>query len=145
MAQGVVGRFEEVRILVGTDIQPIDEVATSMLQFGERYTRRIFTDHEIECCGENPIAAATGLAARFAAKEAVLKILDSTSSVPPWTSIEVQREARGAPKIVLRFEAADLAHNQGIENISLSLSHGGGIACAVVVAQMAEVSPGALT
>jgi holo-[acyl-carrier protein] synthase len=128
-----------VKILVGTDVQPIDEVAASMTQFGERYTRRLFTDHEIECCGENPVTAAPGLAARFAAKEAVLKILDSTSRVPPWKSIEVQRESRGAPKIVLRFEAADLAHEQGIENISLSLSHGGGIASAVVVAQVAEL------
>jgi holo-[acyl-carrier protein] synthase len=116
-----------------------------MTQFGERYTRRLFTDHEIECCGDNPVTAAPGLAARFAAKEAVLKILDSTSSVPSWKSIEVHRDARGAPRIVLRCEAADLAHHQGIENISLSLSHGGGIASAVVVAQVDEYRSEALS
>jgi holo-[acyl-carrier protein] synthase len=127
-----------VRILVGTDVQPIDEVEASMAQFGERYTRRLFTDHEIVCCGENPVTAAAGFAARFAAKEAVLKILDSTATVPSWKSIEVQREGRGAPRIVLSNEAADLAYDQGIENISLSLSHGGGIATAVVVAQAGE-------
>lgn len=138
-------RLEKVKILVGTDVQAIDEVARSMTQFGERYTRRLFTDHEIECCGENPVTAAPGLAARFAAKEAVLKILDSTATVPTWKSIEVQRGARGVPKIVLRFEAADLARDQDIENISLSLSHGGGIASAVVVAQVAESGPEALS
>lgn len=132
-----------MRILVGTDVQPIDEVEASMAQFGERYTRRLFTDHEILCCGENPVTAAAGFAARFAAKEAVLKILDSSATVPPWKSIEVQREGRGAPRIVLNNEAADLANEQGIENIALSLSHGGGIATAVVVAQACDQGFGA--
>lgn len=127
-----------MRILVGNDVQPIDEVAASMTEFGERYTRLLFTDHEIECCGKNPITAAQGLAARFAAKEAMLKILDSELPAPPWKSIEVHRDAQGRPKIVLRREAAYQARHQGIEHISLSLSHGGGIATAVIVAQVAE-------
>jgi holo-[acyl-carrier protein] synthase len=127
-----------MKILVGTDVQPIDEVSASIDEFGSRYTRKIFTEHEMECCGSHPAAAAQGLAVRFAAKEAVLKILDTTRSVPPWKSIEVRRTSGGRPEIHLRDEAAQLAHDQGISGISLSLSHGAGIANAVVVAQVDE-------
>ena len=127
-----------MQILVGTDVQPIEEVETSMRRFGVRYTRRLFTDIELESCGENPLTAASGLAGRFAAKEAVLKILDSQDTVPSWRSIEVQRAKVGRPEIVLRGEAAELARRQGIREMSLSLSHGGGVAFATVVARVAR-------
>jgi holo-[acyl-carrier protein] synthase len=128
-----------VKVLVGIDIQPIEEVEDSLRTFGARYRRLLFTDHELESCGDGP-AAASSLAARFAAKEAVLKILDTGESVPSWRSIEVQRTASGRPEIVLHGVAADLAHRQGIENISVSLSHAGGIASAAVVAPAADRS-----
>lgn len=87
-----------MQILVGIDVQPIEEVEPSMRQFGVRYAHRLFTDVELESCGENPVTAASGLAGRFAAKEAVLKILDSQDTVPPWKSIEVQHaKGGGAP------------------------------------------------
>lgn len=127
-----------MQVLVGIDVQPIDEVEASMKEFGARYTRRLFTDLELDDCGENPLTVASGLAARFAAKEAVLKILDTREIIPSWRAIEVQRCSGGRPKIVLSGEAAELAHRQGVEKMSLSLSHGGGIATAVVVAQVAE-------
>lgn len=127
-----------MKILVGIDVQPIVEVEASIKEFGDRYTQRLFTDHELESCGENPLTAASGLAGRFAAKEAVLKILDVRESVPPWTTIEVHRTKGTRPEIVLRGIAAEIARHQGVKQISLSLSHGGGIATAAVVAQIAE-------
>jgi holo-[acyl-carrier protein] synthase len=127
-----------MKILVGADVQSIDEVSASIDEFGSRYTRKIFTEHEMACCGANSATAAQGLAVRFAAKEAVLKILDTTRGVPPWKSIEVRRAPGGRPEIHLQDEAAQLAHDQGISGISLSLSHGAGIANAVVVAQLDE-------
>lgn len=127
-----------VRVLVGTDVQPIDEVAASIREFGPRYTHRLFTDHELESCGENPITAASGLAARFAAKEAVLKILESPDSVPSWRSIEVRRGAGGRPELALDLETASRARRQGITHMSVSLSHGGGVATATVVAQVSR-------
>jgi len=127
-----------VKILVGIDVQPIVEVEASIREFGDRYTKRLFTDHELESCGDNPLTAASGLAGRFAAKEAVLKILDADESVPPWKTIEVHRTKGTRPVIVLRGLAAEIARRQGVKQISLSLSHGGGIATAAVVAQVAE-------
>lgn len=127
-----------MKILVGIDVQPIDEVEASIREFGARYSHRLFTDHELESCAKNPLTAACGLAARFAAKEAVLKILDTRETVPSWKTIEVRRTEGGRPEIVLCGEASELARRQGVEQMSLSLSHGGGIATAVVVAQVAE-------
>jgi len=127
-----------VSIVIGIDIQPIDEVESSVREFGSRYTRRLFTDQEVDSCGNTPLAAASGLAARFAAKEAVLKILDTSVSVPSWKDIEVMRTPGGRPEIILRGEAAKLALSQGVSKISLSLSHGGGVATAAVVAQISD-------
>jgi len=125
-----------VSIHVGIDVQPIAEVEASLREFGARYTHRLFTDDEIAYCGDGP-AAASSLAGRFAAKEAVLKILDLDEIVPRWRSIEVRRSNGGRPVVALHGEAADLARSQGIHDLSLSISHGGGIASAVVIAQVA--------
>jgi holo-[acyl-carrier protein] synthase len=121
------------RVVVGIDIQPIDEVEASLKKFGSRYRHLLFTDSELEDCGDN-LATASRLAARFAAKEAVLKILNVGESVPSWRSIEVQRTNDGRPEIVLHDEAAALARRGGLGDLSVSLSHAGGIATAAVVA-----------
>jgi holo-[acyl-carrier protein] synthase len=120
-------------VLVGIDIQPIDEVEASLRTFGARYRTLLFTDHELESCA-NHFGTASGLAARFAAKEAVLKILDIRGTVPSWRSIEVRRTASGRPEILLHDAAADLARQQGVENIAVSLSHTDAFAIATVVA-----------
>jgi holo-[acyl-carrier protein] synthase len=124
---------EQAKVLVGVDIQPIDEVEDSLREFGSRYRHLLFTDDELACCGHNA-ATASSLAARFAAKEAVMKILDTREVVPPWRSIEVRRARGRRPEIQLHGVAAELARRQGIHDISVSLSHGGGVAMAAVVA-----------
>jgi holo-[acyl-carrier protein] synthase len=128
-----------MNVLIGIDIQPIDQVEDSLRIFGSRYRHLLFTDGELESCGDN-LATASSLAARFAAKEAVLKILDTQETMPPWRSIEVKRSPRGRPEIVLHGVAANLARQQGIGDISVSLSHGGGIATAAVVAPVSDKS-----
>jgi holo-[acyl-carrier protein] synthase len=127
------------RSLVGTDFQPIDEIEQSLQTFGDRYRRRLFTDHELECCGDGP-RTVSRLAERFAAKEAVMKILEAGKLVPTWKSIEVRCSASGRPEIVLYDGAAALAQSQGVHSLSLSLSHAGGIAVATVVATLAPDS-----
>lgn len=124
------------KVLVGTDIQPISEIAESIDRFGSRYLRRLFTNHEIASCG----GSAPGLTARFAAKEATIKVLRPTSLIPRWRSIEVCRQPGGWVEIVLHAEAAELARQQHIGELSVSLSHGGDIGTATVIA-MAGNSP----
>lgn len=119
---------------VGTDLVPVSVVADSIARFGDRYMRRIFTDHEIETCSGEPGVVASRLAARFAAKEAMIKVLCPTDDRPDWRSIEVQRDEFGRCTINLQGKAAHLARRAGIERLAVSLCHEGPTAVAVVIA-----------
>lgn len=120
---------------LGMDIQSIDEIAASLSEFGSRYTRRLFTSGEIKLCQRNTAAQARCYAERFAAKEAVLKLLNVRALIPPWKDIEVLVESSGRLVILLHGVAADLAHQRGIQRISLDISHARGSVIAVVVAR----------
>jgi holo-[acyl-carrier protein] synthase len=126
-----------VTILIGADIQEIDEVRESIETYGDRYVRRVYTDYEIDDCCKNAKGAASALASRFAAKEAVFKILTESDVVATWQDIEVRRLESGQPVVALRGAAATLAARQGITTMSLSLSQNGAMATAVVVAESA--------
>lgn len=115
---------------VGIDVAMVADVAHALDQFGDRYTNRLFTDHELASCPPGPTRAA-GLAARFAAKEATLKVLRARSA--PWHEIEVRRDPEGWVELALTGEAARLAAAAGIGELAVSLAHEGPIATAVVV------------
>jgi holo-[acyl-carrier protein] synthase len=122
-------------------MQEIEEVRTSMETFGDRYVRRVYTDIEIDDCCKVATDAPSALASRFAAKEAVFKVLNDGDTAAMWQQIEVRLE-RGHPVLVLRGDAAALAAQQGITTMALSLSHSDTTAAAVVVA---ESTKGAVT
>jgi holo-[acyl-carrier protein] synthase len=124
---------------VGVDLARIDEVASSISRFGDRYLKRIFTPHELECCQGEPTAAAAGLAARFAAKEATIKVLRVQGAQPDWRSMEVWRDQTGFCEIRLTREAARLAAEESIQDMAVSLTHEGQMAAAVVVATCREM------
>ena len=67
---------------IGLDVQSIEEVQDSIAEFGDLYTQRVFTPHEIESSAGDSSTRASSLAGRFAAKEAVLKVLDIEDKVP---------------------------------------------------------------
>jgi holo-[acyl-carrier protein] synthase len=125
-----------VTVLVGTDIQAIDEVEESLKTFGDRYVRRIYTNQEIEDSSNHAGGLARALASRFAAKEAVFKILGDGELPATWKDVEVRRLESGFPMIVLHGVAADLAAKRGFTSIFLSLSQGSEVATAVVVAEL---------
>jgi holo-[acyl-carrier protein] synthase len=122
--------------LVGADIQDVEEVRQSLEIFGDRYVRRIYTDDEIDDCWGRANGVEEALASRFAAKEALFKILTSGNSWESWREVEVRCLKSGRPTITLRGTAAEQAGRQGIATISLSLSQSGGTASAVVVAEI---------
>jgi holo-[acyl-carrier protein] synthase len=122
---------------VGTDIESITDVAASLERFGARYANRLYTDAEIATCGGITAAAAPRLAARFAAKEAVLKLLDPADTIPGWRSIEIRNAPSGAPTVHLSGAAAELARERGIGPIALSMSHGAGVGLATAIALVA--------
>ena len=127
-------------VRVGMDVVTVEEVASSVARFGDRYVRRVYTPHEIECCRrpDDPSAAPApyaleSLAARFAAKEAVIKLLRPVEMQPDWRSIELHRMAGGWCEIRLSGRAAELAVEAGIDGLAVSVSHEADIAAAVVV------------
>ena len=124
-------------IRIGCDVHPIAEIAESIELFGERYLSRVFTP--VERAQTNAATALERLAGRFAAKEAVLKVLQvpSTAAVP-WHSIEVRTGRNGVPYVVLSGTARAMAQRQGISRVDISLSHDGGIAMAVAAAIPSE-------
>jgi holo-[acyl-carrier protein] synthase len=123
-------------VLVGADIQEICEVQKSVEIFGDRYVRRIYTDNEIRDCLGHAKGVGVALASRFAAKEAVFKILTAGNPWASWREVEVRQHESNRPTIALRGAAAQQAALQGIATISLSLSQSGGTATAVVVAEI---------
>jgi holo-[acyl-carrier protein] synthase len=120
-------------IRVGTDVVSVAEVADSIARFGERYLRRVFTEREVEDCGGIASTRADSLAARFAAKEAAIKVLQPHEHQPDWRTIEIRRAPHGACDLVLSGFAADLAARAAISQLAVSLSHERTIATAVVV------------
>jgi holo-[acyl-carrier protein] synthase len=123
----------DLEVRVGIDMAAVDDVRDSIERFGDRYLNHVFTPHELSCCGDEPVTRATALAARFAAKEATIKVLRPTDARPPWTSIEVHRESGGWCELRLSDAAARMADEQHMTDFAVSLTHEAGFAAAVVV------------
>ncbi len=121
-------------IRVGADVVSVHQVAESVESFGPRYLDRVYTEHELGSCRGAPAARAASLAARFAAKEATIKVLRPRGHQPDWRSVEVRRHSGGWCTLTLSGHAAVLAEQAGIADLSVSLTHEGDIAAAVVVA-----------
>jgi holo-[acyl-carrier protein] synthase len=133
-------RGESPAIRVGVDLVAVADVMESVERFGDRYVQRIFTSHEIACCRsdvgpQDPVLRYSfeSLAARFAAKEATLKVLRPVGPRPAWRSIEVFRSEGGWCEIRLRGRASALAELAGIDRWAVSLTHEAAMAAAVVV------------
>jgi len=107
--------------------------------FAGRFTGRdallaeIFTEAERAYCLKQP-SPWPHLAARFAAKEAVLKALRTgLAGAMGWQDIEVTRDPAGTPGLAITGATADVVRQQGIVTSSVSLSHTATHAIAVVV------------
>ncbi len=74
------------------------------------------------------------LAARFAAKEAIAKALGAPAGLN-WQHCTIAVDEAGAPSVVVQDTVADAARERGVETWHLSISHDGGLATAMVVAE----------
>ena len=123
-------------IRVGLDLVAVASVEDSLrAAHGDRYLERLFTEREVADCRTAAGIDPERLAARFAAKEATFKVLPAADPGVPWRDVEVRREASGRVHLELRGRAAELATEATIVDLSLSLTHEGGFAAAVVVAE----------
>ncbi len=117
---------------VGVDIIEIERVRRAADRGGERFLRRVFSESETRYCMSRKDPA-RHLAARFAAKESVIKAL----RVPPglgwlWRDIEVTRPG-GPPSVRLSGRALERSRALGVSTCHLSMSHSDMHAVAIVV------------
>ncbi|SDF89453.1 holo-[acyl-carrier protein] synthase [Blastococcus aurantiacus] len=117
---------------IGIDVVPVERFAASLVRTpGLR--DRLFTSAEQHTPSGAP-RTAESLAARFAAKEALAKALGAPGDLR-WHDAEVIVGDRGRPHLEVRGSVAGRAAQLGVSGWHVSLSHDGGIASAVVVAE----------
>jgi holo-[acyl-carrier protein] synthase len=118
---------------IGTDIVEVGRIERESARLGPGFLGRLFTPGEIDYC-EQRHRRFESYAARFAAKEAFLKALGTGGRDGiSWQDIEVVRDARGRPELMLRGRAEALARERGVSKVFISLSHSRELAAAVAV------------
>lgn len=118
---------------LGTDLAEVDRIAHSLERFGDKFTTRLFTPAEIAYV-ERKANKAERYAARFAAKEAGMKAIGTGwAHGVKWHDFEVTNQASGAPTLVLRGKAAEIAQRLGARHVHLSLTHAQTLAMAIVI------------
>jgi holo-[acyl-carrier protein] synthase len=118
-----------MQIVVGVDLVHVPRIAGVMARSGATFLDRSFTPAELELCGGDPAR----LAGRWAAKEAALKALGRGIGELPMSDVETLAEPSGAPLLRLAGRAAAAATAAGWTQWSVSISHDGEYATAVVV------------
>ncbi|MEZ5306421.1 MAG: holo-ACP synthase [Pyrinomonadaceae bacterium] len=108
---------------IGTDIIEVYRIRET-IERTKRFATRVFTEAEREYCESKGAAAAQSYAARFAAKEALLKALKTgLRGEISWTDIEITNDELGAPEFRLKGKAAEMIDEMGATRIHLSISH----------------------
>lgn len=131
---GTVGRDLVGRVVVGvgTDLVDIDRVR-QVIARQPRFVDRVYTEAERSYCLRRRDPAER-FAARFAAKEAVLKALGTGLGGADFTDIEVVRRPSGQPTLLLTGRAASRAAELGIVDWLITISHSDHLAQAFVAA-----------
>jgi holo-[acyl-carrier protein] synthase len=107
----------------GVDMVECKRLRTSIQRHGDRFLQRVFTPAELEyCLGKK--RELEHLAGRFAAKEAVLKVLGTGwRKGISWTDVEVRNEPSGEPRAYLSGRCREVADQLGMSRILISISH----------------------
>jgi len=116
------------RTAIGVDIIEIGRIKRAIARWHDSFLKRIYTRGELE--GPHSIPS---LAARFAAKEAVMKALGMGTRGVSWTDIEILTNGDGAPEIRLYGRAFQRSIEIGIAQLDISMSHSRKYAIAFVI------------
>ncbi|MFA6142704.1 MAG: holo-ACP synthase [Candidatus Omnitrophota bacterium] len=117
----------------GVDIVEIFRMKDAIDKWGDGFLTKIFTDREAEYSNSKRFSH-QHFAARFAAKEAVVKAIGEPRKFPvKWTDIEVLNDGEGKPMIKFRGDAAKIKKTKKIGEIILSMSHSKNYAIASVI------------
>ena len=112
---------------LGVDIIKVDRIRKSIERFGSRFSERVLTPAERRYVRDRPET----FAGRWAAKEAVSKVLGLGVRGIGWKDIEVVRLPTGQPSVQLHGRAAERAAQLGMGRIALSITHESDYAVAV--------------
>ena len=118
---------------VGLDLVDVDRFR-NVLQRRHKIRDRLFTHEELLYCN-SAVDPAERLAARFAAKEAVMKALGVGLGKIRFREIEITKDITGKPGLQLHGSAAELATRNGVNKWHISLSHTTSTAEALVIAE----------
>ncbi len=118
----------------GIDLVDFGRISELIKTHGSRFMNRVFTENEQAYAGSKKTRVEK-LAGRFAAKEAVLKLLGTGwRGKIKWTDIEVVNNTLGQPIVNLSGEVKKIAKNLHINQISISITHTANFAIASAVA-----------
>ena len=132
-ASGCRADSSAVIVSIGIDIIEVRRVQ-EVLSRTPRFAERVFTDAERKYCDGRGAVAAQHYAARFAAKEAALKALQTGwSGGIGWQDVEISAQESGAPLLLLHGRALELYERSGATAAHLSMSHTSEHAIAQVV------------
>ena len=119
-------------VAIGVDLAEIDRIENLIGRYGNRFLKRVFTKNEITYCSKK-VTAASSYAARFAAKEAVLKTTGlGLNKGLNWKDIEVVNDEKGKPSVKLYGKTNEMLHDK---KIHISLSHTKNFAIAMVTVE----------
>jgi len=122
----------------GIDLVDFTRIEKLLNQHGKRFLNRIFTTAEQKYAQANKNHTEK-LAGRFAAKEAVLKLLGTGwRGKIAWTDIKVVNNPAGQPEVSISGEVKKIADNLGINRINISITHTANFAIASAVALTKE-------
>jgi holo-[acyl-carrier protein] synthase len=125
----------------GIDLVDCPRIEDMVKRHGDHFTDRVFTaaEQKYARANRNPVEK---LAGRFAAKEAVLKLLGTGwRGKIAWTEIEIVNNAAGQPEVALSGEVKKIADELGIKHISVSITHTANFAIASAVALTKKAEP----
>jgi holo-[acyl-carrier protein] synthase len=114
---------------LGIDIIKVERIAAALRRFGDRFPRRVLTDAEQRYVRNRP----QNFAGRWAAKEAVSKVLGLGVRGVGWRDIEIARLPTGQPEVRLSGRARARAEQLGMARIAVSISHEGDYAVAIAL------------
>jgi len=112
---------------LGIDIIKVERIANALRRFGDRFPRRVLTEAEQRYVRNRP----PNFAGRWAAKEAVSKVLGLGVRGVGWRDIEIARLPTGQPAVRLHGRARVRAEQLGMGRIAVSISHEGEYAVAI--------------
>lgn len=115
---------------IGIDLIDIDRIMAVLGRYPDRFRLRVLTEHEQRYCGRK----VERIAGRWAAKEAISKVLGLGVRGVGWREIEILPNRAGAPQVHLHARAARRAEALDLDEVTVSISHERRMAVAVAVA-----------